>query len=63
MGVTTYDALGLVDFYPVPHYESFPFENIVQDIIDTYSSELNLVPISNYDAILVLGDSVKIERK
>lgn len=61
--LTEYDALSLVDFYPVPHYESSPFKKIVQNILDTHSSELNLTPISNHDAILVLDDNVKIERK
>lgn len=61
--LTEYDALGLMDFYPVPHYESAPFTKIVQNIIDTNSSALNLIPISNHDAIMVLGDSVKIEKK
>ncbi|MEG1271416.1 MAG: Type 1 glutamine amidotransferase-like domain-containing protein, partial [Ruthenibacterium sp.] len=42
--LTEYDALSLVDFYPVPHYESSPFKKIVQNILDTHSSELNLTP-------------------
>lgn len=39
------DALGLVEFYAVPHYTNSPFKKIVQKIIDTYSSTLNLIPI------------------
>ncbi|MEG1075387.1 MAG: Type 1 glutamine amidotransferase-like domain-containing protein [Ruthenibacterium sp.] len=61
--LTEYAALGLVDFYPLPHFESAPFKKIVQSIIDTYSSTLNLTPISNHDAILVTDESVRIERK
>ena len=53
-----YDALGLVDFYPVPHYTNFPFKKIAQKIIDTYSATLNLMPISNKDAILINGDEI-----
>lgn len=56
------NALGLVDFYPVPHYTNSPFKKMVQSIIDTYSSTLKLAPISNHDAILVNGLKVQIER-
>lgn len=57
-----YDALGLVDFYPVPHYESAPFKKVAQSIIDTYSSALNLTPISNHDAILVKDGKISVEK-
>lgn len=56
------DALGLVEFYAVPHYTNSPFKKIVQKIIDTYSSTLNLIPISNKDAILVHNNEIIIER-
>lgn len=61
--LTGYEALRLVDFYPVPHFNSTPFKKVAQNIIDTYSATLNLIPISNCDAILVHGEKVKIERK
>lgn len=57
-----YDALGLVDFYPVPHYESAPFKKVAQSIIDTYSSTLELIPISNHDAILIEDDKIRVEK-
>lgn len=57
-----YDALGLVEFYPVPHYESAPFKKVAENMIDTYSHILKLIPISNHDAILVQNDEVKIEK-
>lgn len=60
--LTDYDALGLVDFYPVPHYESAPFTKVARKIIDTYSSTLNLTPISNHDVILVQNNGMKIEK-
>lgn len=56
-----YNALGLVDFYPVPHYESSPFKKVAQTIIDTYSSTLNLSPIRNHSAILVQGNKIEIK--
>lgn len=54
-------ALGLVEFYTVPHYTNPPFEKSAQKIIDTYSSTLNLTPISNKDAILVNNNEVIIK--
>ncbi|QIB69233.1 type 1 glutamine amidotransferase-like domain-containing protein [Aminipila butyrica] len=57
-----FDALGLVDFYTVPHYTNSPFKKITQKIVDNYSSTLNLSPISNQDAILVSSNGVNIER-
>lgn len=56
-----YEALGLVDFYTVPHYINPPFKKIAQKIIDNYSSRLNLVPISNKDAILVEDNTIRVE--
>lgn len=61
-GLVDFDALGLVEFYTVPHYTNSPFKKISQKIIDNYSSTLNLFPISNNDAILVNNNEVKTER-
>lgn len=55
-----YDALGLVDFYPVPHYKCIPFKKAAQAIVDTYSSTLKLYPIGNHDAILIKDNKVNI---
>ncbi|WP_374018783.1 Type 1 glutamine amidotransferase-like domain-containing protein [Paenibacillus thiaminolyticus] len=60
-GLENFDALGLVEFYTVPHYINPPFKKIAQKIIDAYSSTLNLSPISNKDAILVNNNEIKIE--
>lgn len=51
-----FDALGLVDFYTVPHYTNMPFKKIAQQIIDDHSATLNLSPISNKDAITINDD-------
>lgn len=57
-----FDALGLVEFYTVPHYKNIPFKKVTQRIIDNYSGTLNLTPISNKEAILVKGDEVIVQR-
>lgn len=57
-----YDALNLVDFYVVPHFGCFPFEEETKKIVDTYSAKLNLIKIMNDEAILVKNDKVKVEK-
>lgn len=53
-----YSSLGLIDFYPAPHHNCYPFEKIVQKIIDNYDSKLNLLPISNTEAITVIDNNI-----
>lgn len=55
-----FDALGLVDFYTVPHSENMPFKAAAKKIIDTYSDTLKLVPINNSQAIVVNGEEFRI---
>lgn len=57
-----FDALNLVDFYTVPHVNNFPFKKSAQQIINTYSKELPLAPISNNEAILVIGNEITIKK-
>lgn len=58
--LTDLDALGLVDFYTVPHYLNAPFEKAAQSMVDDYTGKLKLVPISNSQAILVSGGRVVV---
>ncbi len=53
-----FSALGLVDFYILPHYTNFPFKKVAQKILDNYSTTLNLSPICNHEAILVNNNEV-----
>ncbi|MGL4852412.1 MAG: Type 1 glutamine amidotransferase-like domain-containing protein [Phocaeicola sp.] len=53
-------ALNVIDFYPLPHYKSSPFEEITDTIIEKHKSELNLYPISNTQVILVENEVVNI---
>lgn len=57
-----YDALGLVDFYTLPHYNNPPFQKAGQKIMDTYASAMKILPISNNEAILVHGKTVEVKR-
>lgn len=51
----TFDALNVIDFYPVPHYTNDPLKEAVEIVISKYGTELPLVPFSNSQAILVKG--------
>jgi dipeptidase E len=57
----SYDALNIIDFYPLPHKDCFPFKKTVEKIILEYQSALPLVPFSNSQAITIDGDSVKVQ--
>lgn len=58
--IDSYEGLGLVDFYPIPHYTNPPFKKAAKGIVDAYSSTLKLSPISNHEAILVNHEEVKV---
>lgn len=49
----SYSSLGLIDFYPLPHYTNPPFKKVVEHIISNYSRKIELCPISNTQAIIV----------
>ena len=59
----SFDALHLLDFYPLPHHTNFPFKKAVEKIISKYAAGLKLYPISNSQAILVEGTEIKIGTK
>lgn len=56
----TFEALNIIDFYPVPHYKNYPLREVVERIISKYGTELPLVPFSNSQAILVIGKERQI---
>ncbi len=54
------DAFGIIDFYPVPHYTNYPFEEAVEKIVDVYDSKLDLRLITNKQVITVKDNMVEI---
>ncbi|GHV05580.1 putative peptidase Lmo0363 [Campylobacterota bacterium] len=58
--LSDYAALGIVDFYPCPHYTEQPFKKAVEKIIAKYEAQLALKPITNSQAILVSGSDVSV---
>ncbi|MBF2631185.1 Type 1 glutamine amidotransferase-like domain-containing protein [Listeria seeligeri] len=61
--LTNYDALNLVNFYTVPHFNSVPFKKITQKIVNENEESLKLVPISNKEAILVQDNEITVNFK
>lgn len=56
----TFEALNMIDFYPLPHYKNPPLKEAVDLIIAKYDKKLPLVPFSNSQAILVMGKERRI---
>lgn len=54
----TFEALNLIEFYPVPHYINEPCKDSASAIITHYGSTLKLLPISNTQVINVKGNGV-----
>lgn len=59
----TFDALSVIDFYPVPHYNDESLKEAVNTVISKYGTKLKLVPFSNSQAILVMGKEIQIVSK
>lgn len=58
-----FDSLNIVDFYPVPHYQNFPFEESTKMIIEKYHKSINLLPFNNNEVIIVNDSNYKIIKK
>lgn len=56
----TFEGLNLIEGYPVPHHNNEPFKDSTAAIIAHYGSTLNLLPISNTQAIKVKDNDVII---
>ena len=59
----TFEALNIIDFYPVPHYKDDSLKDAVELTISKYGTELPLVPFSNSQAILVIGKEKQLISK
>ncbi len=56
----SYDSLGIIDFYPLPHYTNFPFQEVTENIVSKYTGKIKLHPLSNTQAIWVNRDAVEV---
>lgn len=46
-----YSGLGVIDFYPLPHYKNEPFTESIENIFEKYRNQIPLIPISNSQVI------------
>lgn len=56
----SYASLGLIDFYPLPHYQNAPFADAVERVLIEYGDTLDLRPFSNHQAIAIVGNELDI---
>ncbi|MBF1314036.1 MAG: Type 1 glutamine amidotransferase-like domain-containing protein [Porphyromonadaceae bacterium] len=61
--LTSFAALDLIQKYPLPHYQCFPFVEIGDTVLATYGGRLSLAPITNHQAIIVRGRELSIITK
>lgn len=54
----SYDALNVIDFYPLPHYGDFPFKDVTEKIVSKYANKLKIKPFNNMQAFRVQGERV-----
>lgn len=48
-----FSALGIIDFYPLPHFGNFPFEALTKNIVNSYEDKLNLLAFNNSEIIII----------
>ena len=61
-GVEDFVGLGIVGFYPVVHFDSYPFEKAAWEVVNK-NSHLPLKIITNQQAIAVVGNNVVIKER
>ena len=59
-GFTDFSGLGVIDFYPIVHYNSFPFVEATKKVIQK-NKHLSLKIITNKQAITIIDDKVSIK--
>lgn len=50
-----FTGLGIIPFYPLPHFMSEPFSDVIEKVLEHYENQLSLVAITNAQAIEIEG--------
>lgn len=58
-GLDSYQALNVVEFYPLPHYGNYPFKDVTENIYKKYRNLINIKPFSNNQAFRIRGEVVE----
>ena len=53
--------MNITDFYILPHNNEFPFVESTKETIKIYENKLNLLPISNSEAVFVNGKNLVVK--
>lgn len=56
----SHTGLGLIDFYPLPHKNNDYFKDLVENIIQKFTGQINLVPITDKQVITYSENTYKI---
>lgn len=48
-----YTGLGMIDFYPLPHYGNFPFRKATKKIVQEWGNNIPLHPMTNNQGIII----------
>ena len=59
----SFSSLGVIDFYPLPHYNNFPFEQSTKKIESMYTDKIKLCLLNNNQAILVTKGKFEVLEK
>lgn len=59
--LSEFKALGVIDFYPLPHVGEFPFAEVTREILERYEERLNFYPLNNKQAIWIEGEKVEVK--
>lgn len=55
-----YSGLGLFDRYILPHNNEFPFKESTTETIHIYSEKLDLLPIDNHTAVVIVDEQFSV---
>lgn len=58
--LTNTRGLGIIPIYPLPHYQSNPFTEIIEKVITKYDCKLHTFAFSNKEVIVVEGEEMDV---
>lgn len=58
--LSSFDALAVIDAYPLPHYGNYPFEAAGKAVLKQYT-DLHIIPFNNQQALLVEGGKIRVK--
>jgi len=63
VNLESFSSLGIIDFYPLPHYKNFPFEECTEKILSKYRNKIKISPFTNTQAISISKGRFEILEK